>query len=161
MNNLIVFATKHGTTKLCSEILSSKLLGETTLVNIRKDKMPNLNNFDTIIIGGSIYAGQIQESIKNFNNNNLEYLTKKRLGLFICHYLRGESAILEFEDTYPFDLKDKAIAKGLFGGEFNLKKMNFIEKLLIKRATKADKLLPKINYHAIDEFSSLLNKHQN
>lgn len=158
MNNLIVFASKHGTTKCCSEYLSSKLLGETTIINIRKDKLPKLKEFNTIIIGGSIYAGQIQEAIKNFSHNHIDILIKKRLGLFICHYLRGGLAISEFEEAYPFDLRDKAIVKGLFGGEFKLKNMNFFEMVLIKRAVKADKLLPWINYQSITDFASILNK---
>jgi menaquinone-dependent protoporphyrinogen oxidase len=154
MNNLIVYASKHDTTKCCSEYLSSKLLGETTIINLRKNKHPTLQNFDTIIIGGSIYAGQIQEAIKNFSHNHIDILTKKRLGLFICHYLRGGLAISEFEEAFPFELKDKAIVKGLFGGEFKLNSLNFFEKLLIKRAMKTDNLLPKINYQAIDNFAS-------
>jgi menaquinone-dependent protoporphyrinogen oxidase len=106
MNNLIVYASKLGTTKCCFEHLSSKLLGETTIINIRKDK---LHDFDTIIIGGSIYTGQIQEALKNYSHNHIYIVTKKRLGLFICNYVRGGNAISEFEEAFPFEFKDKAI----------------------------------------------------
>jgi menaquinone-dependent protoporphyrinogen oxidase len=157
MNNLIVYASKHGTTKCCSEYLFSKLQGETILVDLKRDKLPGLNSFDTIVVGGSIYAGQIQESVKNFSHNHIDLLLKKRLGLFMCHYMRGGQAIAEFEDAFPFDLRDKAIVKGLFGGEFKLRNMNFFEKLLIKRAVQDNKLLPEINYKAIDDFAALLN----
>jgi hypothetical protein len=45
---------------------------------------------------------------------------------------KGGNAISEFEEAFPFELKDKVIVKGLFGGEFKLKNMNFFEKLLNK-----------------------------
>ena len=62
MKNLIVYATKHGTVKKCAEMLKVKLNGETVLANVNEE-VPDLDNFDNVILGGSIYIGKIQKRV--------------------------------------------------------------------------------------------------
>ena len=56
MKNLIVFITKYGSVEKSSQLLKGKLQGETTIVNLKKDSVPDLQDFDNIILGGSIYC---------------------------------------------------------------------------------------------------------
>lgn len=66
MKTLIVYGTKHGTTEKCSKFLKDKLSGEVVIINIKKENMPDITTFNNIIIGGSIYMGQIQKEVKIF-----------------------------------------------------------------------------------------------
>lgn len=61
MKNLIVYATKHGTAKKCAEMLKTRLNGETVLANV-KETPPDLEDFDTVVLGGSIYIGKMQKN---------------------------------------------------------------------------------------------------
>ena len=65
MKNLIIFTTKHGCVEKCSTLLQQKLHGETTMVNLKKDVIPDLEGFQNIILGGSIYVGKIQKDSSN------------------------------------------------------------------------------------------------
>lgn len=160
MKTLIVYASKHGTAKRCSEILKDKLKGEVTITNIKKENCPNISSFDNIIIGGSIYIGRIQKEISNFCLNNLHVLKHKKIGLFIC-CMNKENPDKQLESSFPKALLDNAVVKECFGGEFNFKDMNFLEKAIIKKVSKEDKNIvldfekgvSMINTNNIDKFT--------
>jgi menaquinone-dependent protoporphyrinogen oxidase len=84
MKTLIAYGTGTGTTKELSETLSKKIKGDVTVINLKEQKNINLSDFETIIIGGSIRAGQMQSEVRSFCRNNLNELKQKNVGLFIC-----------------------------------------------------------------------------
>ena len=65
MKNLILYMSHHGTTAKVVHMLSG-LLGheQTKTVNLHDTKPISLEEFDTIIIGGSIHAGKIQRKLQ-------------------------------------------------------------------------------------------------
>jgi menaquinone-dependent protoporphyrinogen oxidase len=49
----------------------------TRLYNLKKNDKPDLGQYDQIIVGGSIHAGMIQKSVKDFcKNHTVELLDK-------------------------------------------------------------------------------------
>jgi menaquinone-dependent protoporphyrinogen oxidase len=158
MKNLIIYATKHGTTEKCAKKLAAYLHGNTTLLNIDKEKLTDINNYDTVIVGGSIHASHIQKSIRKFCAVNLKYLTGKRLGIFICNMMEGNAAVYEFETAFSDELRERALAKGIFGGELIFEKMNFFERYITKRVKRIYDSKSTLNEHAIINFANVLNK---
>lgn len=59
---------------------------------------------------------------------------------------------LEFEDSFPIDLRKHAIAKGLVGGEFLIEKMNALEKDAVKKVKGIDESVYRIDKNAIRKF---------
>ncbi|WP_167610346.1 flavodoxin domain-containing protein [Maribellus sediminis] len=158
MKTLITYCTTHGCTKkVVSEI--AQFLGEgVTTCNLKKESAPDVSEFDRVIIGGSIHAGQIQKKVKEFCKNNVEALQKTELGLFICCMEEGEKAEAQLQEAFPEELLIHAKATACLGGEFNFKKMNFMEKLIVKKVAKIDHSTSKVNYDAIHSFSNNMNK---
>lgn len=156
MKTLIIYATKHGSAESCSRLLKSKLTGETVVVNIKKDLVPNLIDFDKIIIGGSIYVGKIQKEISSFCSNNLNDLKKKKLGLFICG-MNKDSAETELNTAFPQELLNGAVSKECFGGEFRLSHMNMLERFIVKVISKTDKEVSMLSEESITRLAQLLN----
>ncbi|MDO9547450.1 MAG: flavodoxin domain-containing protein [Candidatus Marinimicrobia bacterium] len=152
MKTLIVYASKHGCAKSAAEKLAQAFGTDTELSDVRNITRIDLENFDRIIIGGSIHAGRIQGQIKTFTQRNLNLLLQKQLGLYICHMEEGDGAMKELADNFPGQLLEHATAKGLFGGEFDFDKMNFIEKFMIKKVAHVTESLSKINEDNIHEF---------
>ena len=70
--------------KKCAELLEENLKGEVDIVDIRKDITLDLNNYDKVVIGGSIYMGKIQKEIEEVCESYCDNLKEKKLGLFIC-----------------------------------------------------------------------------
>ncbi len=152
MKTLIIYATKHGCTEKCASKLKDRIDGEIDLVNVRNSSEIDLTNYDTIIIGGSIHAGKIQKKIKNLCRDSLKTLKEKRIGLFLCCMEEGETARNQFNEVFPEELIKHATATGIFGGEFNLEKMNFIERGIVKKIAHVNKSASKIDQEAINKF---------
>lgn len=157
MRTLIIYGTKHGTAEKCSEILKNKLHGEVVSVNIKKQTIPDITLFDKVVIGSSIYAGQIQKEIKEFCVSNINILKDKKLGFFICGMSDKDFETL-VKNYYPDELLSKAATVKHFGGELILKKMNFFEKLIMKIITKGNEDTSTLSEENIDEFAQSINK---
>ena len=153
MSTLIVYATRHGCTEKAADILVKNLGSDVSVANLKENKNPDLTKADTIIVGGSIHAGQIQGKIKKFSKKNLDILKQKRLGLFLCCMEEGKKAQEQFDHAYPAELREHASATGLFGGEFNFDMMNFLERFIIKKIAGTTENVSKIKEEQIKKFA--------
>ncbi len=156
MSILIAYASQYGCTEKCANMLSVNLKDNDSLISVvdlgSKQKIA-LNNYDTVIIGGPITAGKINSKVKKFCAGNLPELLKKKIGLFICG-ASVEEAQKELSDNFPQELLDVAAAKGYFGYEFNLEKMNFAIRAIIKKISKVDKSVSNILEDNIKDFAA-------
>ncbi|AMP20466.1 hypothetical protein AZF37_04140 [endosymbiont 'TC1' of Trimyema compressum] len=138
MKTLILFSSKHGVAKLIAEKIGDSI-GNVTIMNV-KTSNPNLNEYDTIIMGSSIYAGSIGKEMKNFLTVNEALLLTKRIGLFLSG-LAGEAVSKYFDNNFPQDLIIHSIMNSFMGGSFDPSKANFIERLIIKAVVGKKKCL--------------------
>lgn len=158
---VILYMTKHGTTRKVAEMIKLKLASSNvTLIDLSEVKNPDISKYNTIIIGGSIHAGMIQKRIKNFCKTNMELLMDKRLGLYLCCMSKGDKTILQLNDAYPEELQDHAECTQLMGGEYLFEKMNFMERAIVKKISGYTETKSEIDYPAIEKFSSDLASKQ-
>ena len=76
----------------------------------------------------------------------------KSLGLYICCMAADiKTRHSEFESSFPDELKQYASAKGIMGGEFLLEKMNFIEKLVVRKIAHAKETVHDIDLDAVEK----------
>ncbi|MDA3954101.1 MAG: flavodoxin domain-containing protein [Bacteroidales bacterium] len=158
MNTAIIYATREGCTEKCAHTLAIELETNIEIFNIELDKNINLLDFETVIIGGSIHMGLINKKIKNFIDKNIEPLSEKKLGLFICCMYEGEKAQEQFRNAFPEKLRDNALAHGFFGGAFDFDKMNFFEKAIVKKVANIDHSSSKISLENIKSFAENMSK---
>ena len=158
MKTLIVYATKHGSAEKCGNLVKNKLSGDVDLINLKKSSHIQLVDYDTIMIGGSIHAGKIQKRVKQFCQRNLQTLMQKKVGLFICCMEESEKAQDEFDRAFSVELRNHSSANGIFGGEFNFDRMNFIEKAIIKKVAHIDQSMSKISEEKIHRFVDQIKK---
>lgn len=160
MKMLIIYATKYGCTQKAVTLLKSKLCENVSSINIMKDKVPDLKEYDTVILGGSIYVGKIQKQMHNYMLKHAEELKTKRLGLFIC---AGEQdpVIIEkqLKTSFPKELFSHAIIKETFGGELHIEKISFIEKHMIRIVKGIKQNYSRLSEDKIDKFAkNILSK---
>jgi len=136
MKTIIIYATKYGYTQDCVEVMKTQLQGDVLTVNILTDKISSLDAFDDVIIGGSIYMGQIQKKLKAFCESNMSSLLKKRLSLFLCCGL-PENFQQSLANAFPDQLREKAIACECFGGELRTDKMKGPDRIISGLMKKA------------------------
>jgi menaquinone-dependent protoporphyrinogen IX oxidase len=77
---LVMYFSKYGTTKKYAEWIASELNGD--IFDMKKIKQNILNNYDTIILGSGLYAGNIGGI--NILLENYETLKGKKIILFTC-----------------------------------------------------------------------------
>ena len=139
-NTIIVYASRHGTTAEYAKSLLKLLDGNVDLCSLdeRANSMPDMSDYDTIVVGGSIHYGKNSKLVTSFVKNNLELLRKKRLGLFVTSFFDGDKALKQLNNAYPKELLDKAIVADFFDGELLFPKMNFFEKIVAKVVLKPE-----------------------
>ena len=155
---LIVFQTRTGTTEKAARLLAENIKSNVTLVNLKKDSIPKLNEFSTILVGGSIRASAMQSGLKKFMGKNTSVLLEKNLGLFLCCMEEGATAEKQFNESFPEELRKHATAIGYFGGEFDFEKLNFLERGIVKKVSGINESISKINYKAIEKFATDIAK---
>ncbi len=157
MKTLIAYSTKHGAAESSAKKLSEKLNGDVDLLNLKKANDIQLSNYDKVIIGSSVYMGKIRKEAFKFCNDNLSSLKDVKVGLYICCMTEGDDALKQLKDNFPKELVDSAIVKGVFGGEFDFKKMNFLEKMVIKKVAGVEETESKLLQENIAKFADELN----
>ncbi|WP_423802146.1 flavodoxin domain-containing protein [Neobacillus sp. SAB-20_R2A] len=158
MKTLIVYCSSHGTTEKAVSVLCENIEGEVLAVDLKRDKILfDLEDYDGVIIGGSIHAGEIQKKIKQFIKQHHDELLEKEVGLFLCCIRDGDIAVEQFNRAFPQDLRKNSVAMGLFGGEFLVSKMNFFERQVVKKVDSVIKDESHLNLNSIMEFALRYN----
>ncbi len=133
MKTLILYTTKYGATKKAVEILQQNLKGGADIVNLGENKNPDLNAYSTVLLGGSVYMGSIQKEMKNFMMASQAALLEKKLGLFlVCG--QDKNVEEQAKKIFPPELWEHAAAFGYFGFAYSVEKMNFLYRLILKKA---------------------------
>lgn len=149
MKAAVIFASSHGTTEKVAKQIQHGV-DRAQLVNLKETKTIDLSQFDTLIIGGSIHAGQMQGKVKRFCKNNMVDLLQKRVGLFMVGMNEPEFET-QFKNAFPELLRKHAFTSKCLAGEFLFEKMNFIERLIVKKVSGISQNVSKIDECKISE----------
>ncbi len=145
MKSLIVYVSRYGTTAECARRLSELLPGESRLVDIRRERRPSFESYDSVVIGGPIYAGKISREISAFCDYNQKEIERRRVGLFICCLYDGEKAQVELNEAFPAWLNAHASGRYAFGGAIKMSKLNFVDRFLIRKIAGSEKDINSVN----------------
>ncbi|MBW6477909.1 MAG: flavodoxin domain-containing protein [Bacteroidales bacterium] len=154
MKTAIIYATTHGTTEKVALKMKELAGSENTfLFNLKEGSPFDINAFDAIIVGGSVHAGMLQKRVKDFCKEHTLELLQKPLGLFLCGMNEPEYEA-QMEKNFPEILRQHSTAMETLGGEFLFDKMNFFQKLIVKKISGISESMHKINDEKIHEFIS-------
>lgn len=154
MKTAIIFSTTYGSTEKVAKYIAEKLKDdEVKVIRLRKNSKINIDQFDRIILGGSIYLGEIQPVMIKFCENNMNALLTKNVGLFTCgvepELVRDDS---ELEMAFPKKLFNHAVATAFVGGEITIEKLNPSQKFISKSFLKINESVSFIHHDIIDIF---------
>lgn len=159
MKILIAYGTKYGTTEKCvgmlAEILRKKGYSVEP-VNLKKSKKVKPEDYDLVAVGGSFYLGKMNGRVRKFTERNLDTLLNKKTAIFMCG--ADKEWEKEIKKGFPEELLKKTAAKGYFGYELILDKMNPIYRNLIKKVEKTTESILKINTENIKKFAEDIKK---
>lgn len=145
MKTLIVYSSKYGTTEKCAHLLAKELGAD--LQNTDQD-LKSPADYDQIILGSSVYMGQIRKSMKQYINRYIKLIEGKKVALFMC------SGNTKDFSVFPFDLKKYPHAH--FGYAYPMKVMKLLDKMIVKKIAGITSDTNAIHYQAIEDFKTLL-----
>jgi len=161
MKYAIIYASKAGGTEKTAGLLK-EAIEETKenqpekidLYNLVKNSNVNWQDYDYIVVGTAIYASKPHKKVLTFLKENSTQLLKKPLSIFVCCLAPEEEAKKNgYARQLPADIVEHADRIGYFGGRLILKKMNFFMRWLMKRITKSNEDIHKINHDNIRKFA--------
>jgi menaquinone-dependent protoporphyrinogen oxidase len=152
MRTAVIYSTTHGTTEKVAKMISEQIGDDSvSLYNLKKRPGPDLAEFERVIIGGSIHAGRIQNAVSKFCKASMVELLQKETGLFLCG-MNVPDYQKQFEDAFPELLRSHAKSTSVVGGEFLFDRMNFFQKLIVKKVSGITGSASKIDQEKIREF---------
>jgi menaquinone-dependent protoporphyrinogen oxidase len=157
MKTLIAYSTTLGCTEQCASKLKDDLGEGVDMVRISRRRRYNLQQYEYIIIGGSIHEGMIQRSVYKFCESYLNVLLNKQVGLFVCCMDPDANEKELIDRAFPPRLVEHALASGFFGGELNIKKMNLLQKIMTRKAARLQKE-PDIDFQSILQFARAIHE---
>lgn len=137
MRTLVLYASSYGYAKEMADQITSGLVGDVKCVNLNVKQNLDLNDVDTIVLGSSIYVGQIHKSMKEFIKVNHDLLLKKRLVIYLCCAFEHEFEN-HLKNNFSIELLEHASMIQNLGGAIDKSKLNFGHKMMVSMIEKTE-----------------------
>jgi menaquinone-dependent protoporphyrinogen oxidase len=157
MKTLIAWTGKSGTTEEVVREMAGEMGEGTVSVDLKKGSMPDPSEFERVIVGGSIYAGNVHKSLKAFCDKYEEELLARPFGIFLCA-LSGEDMAEKLERNFPARLAAHARIKEWLGGRFIFADHNFIMRAMMKKIMKSSEDIDNIRTVEIKKFAAAMKQ---
>lgn len=126
----VVYATKNGSTKRYAEWIARDCGAK--LIALEEAVIDELTEYDTLVYGGAVYAGNIMGI--SFIKDNRDLLKNVRLVVYAVGLTQpgDEVAFAQVIDRNFTEEERKGIRFFHFPGELDYKKMNFAQKSIMR-----------------------------
>ena len=133
MSGIILYKSKYGATKRCAEWIADRT--GFSCIRTEKADIKRISEFDTIILGGGIYASGIAGL--SFLKKNIGKLNGKKIIVFCCGASPYEQSA--FETIVKYNFKDMLAGIPCFycRGTFDMSGMSFMDRTLCRMLRKA------------------------
>lgn len=127
MKVLIAYASKTGTTERAAKLLGRQF-SNVTLRDLTVGS-PNPDDYDAVILGGSIRMGMLHKDARKWLADNWDVLKTKKFGCFICHGFVEQAPQL-IEQNFTQEMRDLAVCVDSFGGEMDEKMLRGMDRII-------------------------------
>lgn len=158
MNTLIVYTSRYGSTKVSVQNLAASIHGTVDMVDLGREKVPELGQYQVIIVGGPVLAGRVHLKIRAFVKNHATELSSRKVGLFVSALARYERAMEYLAGSFPAQLRSQAFATETFGGKLDLDRVNPVHRIMLKRFAGIKWSRNHINPAGIERMAAAVNR---
>lgn len=145
----MLYHSKQGHTKTCIDYLNNRT-DDTCVVPVQ-DFTASLDEYDSVIIGTPVYMGNIHKMIKTFIQQHEQTLLQKSLTIVVCAMNDSEyEAMIQRNFTESIRNHARIVHAG---GGYNFKRLNFLERFIVKKIAKVDSSISSIKYDQLDSIS--------
>lgn len=158
MKTIIIYTSSNNCTQRAVRELSQKLTGEVQAIDIKHSYNQNLDDFDRIVVGGSIRGQKTMHRINQFYMNYMLVLRTKEIGLFLCSSGDLVLAQEEIKFAFPEELHQLAKTEAIFTGQIDAGSMSFLKKFFIGKISGLRDKESILDQEAIDLFASQMDR---
>ena len=133
MKGIILYTSKYGATKRYAEWIATETGYD--CIETKKAKIDEVKQYDTIILGGGIYASGIAGL--SFLKKNIGRLKGKKIIVFCCGASPYEKSAFDAVVQHNFKGELSGIPCFYCRGAFDLSEMTFRDRMLCKMLRKA------------------------
>lgn len=157
MKTLVAFASKYGTTKSCAEAIADRITGDADVIDIKRSRTLSFDEYDSIVIGGPIYAGKVMSAVPAFCDKHRTALLERTVGLFICCLYEGETALSELDGAFPAWLKAHAVVRKAVGGAIDFARLRVVDRYLARKVARIDGDIRTVKDHELREIAAAID----
>ena len=156
MKTLIVYSSKYGGTGQLAQELSKKIANSVDIDNLADNKAPELDQYDAILIGTSVYAGRARKAVRKFCEKNLSILLKKKTGIFISCWFE-DNLDNYVEKSFPDQLvkQSKIVSAGIIADP---SEMSILDRFVVKTIAKLKEPVAKIKHDNLEELAASIEE---
>jgi Flavodoxin len=158
MKTIIIYTSTNNCTQKAVRELSQKLTGEVQAIDIKNSHNQDLDDFDRIVVGGSIRGQKTMHRINQFYMDYMLVLRTKEIGLFVCSSGDMELAQEEIKYAFPEELHQLAKTEAIFSGQLDLSSMSFLKKFFTGKIGRLHAKESVLDKEAIDLFASQMDR---
>ena len=151
MKTIILYATKYGTTAEIAKRIANQIDGA-TMHDLKNSSVPDLAEFDCVIIGSSLYIGSIRKEVKTFLQKHEDALHGKTIGIFLSGLDKEYAPQEYFEKNFSHELLTSAKAICFPGGIYDPEKAGWFDRFILKAAKKSTIYSDTIDESMIEQF---------
>jgi len=152
MKTLILFGSRKGCTRKCANLVRERL-GDAEALDAANARGVDLEAYDAVVLGSSIWSGKIHPKVRGFVATRLEELLGKRIGLFICS---GDEVTDHISINYPEQLVEHADVKANFGGELRIEDFGPVMRFILAKKAGVRNSYSRLKPEAISRFAAAL-----
>ena len=126
---LVVYASKTGTTKACTELLK-EYFPRADYVDLA-EATPDPSEYDLILCGCGIRMGMIHKKLRKWIGRYQEQLKEKEHAFFICNGNQAQTETV-FVQNFGKELLETSICASSFGGYTDYKRFKGTDRFIMK-----------------------------
>lgn len=131
MKIAVIYASVGGTTRECAELLKKELKTHEVELCDLSESEPELNGYDTVVVGFPIRMGKAMKKVRNYIKTHLEELMKCRVAYYIC--CGFVDCFEEYAEKTILDvLRERAVDISCLGGSLEPSRFKGLDKLVVK-----------------------------
>ncbi len=150
MKALVLYASKYGAAEKCAEAFKAAIGDEADCMKLKKHAEVNIDHYDAVILGGSIYMGKVQRQVLDFVKHYEKKLLRMGFGFFLsCG--SEENAEMYMKQILGERLYTHAVIKAELGYGYNLQRMGFFNRFIVKKMVHIEQPVEALKLNRIEQ----------
>ena len=150
MKTAIIYESKKGFTKKVANLIHENLSDSVISNTSTFDKSIEYEHY---VLLSPLYYGQLNKKIKEFIELNLGVLLRNKVTIIF-----SGMNVKEFDNIFEMNLSKDLLAHAEIihaGGAYNFKKLNFLEKFIVKKVAGVKESFEEFKEDSIREFMEM------